>query len=249
MAEGISKAKEAKDKDVVFFLGNLGSGKSTTIAYLMGAPIWSHRVEGKPVLDIQGDPTGYPKIGHGFVAETSYPAIYPINNHNFGDLPGFLDNRFSDDEKIAMSMCREFAIKSAKNRKFVILTSYAELTDGGRGKLFDELSRLLSELFDNPDEMAKSVVWGITKVNDKDLTVNYIMETLHGDDGKGGMLAYLEGAITDLAKNVTQKFIRTIPEMIKGKPVGDVIVNSVLEAIPQAMEEQNSREELRLFEK
>jgi ribosome biogenesis GTPase A len=71
---GISKAKQAEGKDAVFVLGNTGVGKSTTIAYLMGAKFkWN---EDEERIEIE-DQVGFPPIGHGIaLAHTLYPEPY-----------------------------------------------------------------------------------------------------------------------------------------------------------------------------
>lgn len=165
--EGQMKVEIADNKTVIFFIGSTGSGKSTAISYLMGAQLTRKKLGGKFVIDIQDDAqkSEYPKIGHTFESETFYPQIYPINDDmQLCDCPGFFDTK-SENERIAVSVNFEAALRKAKEIKIAIIINGAELL-AQKGKSMKELVSLLGKLFVNPKLAASSALWMITRYED-----------------------------------------------------------------------------------
>lgn len=168
IVEGTKKAQETKDKDVIFFLGNKRNGKSTTMAYLMGAKFRIDEEDGTDVAKIvEDDGKTYPKIGHTATGETVYPEVFSNNGYYLCDCPGFFDNG-DFQQKLVTSVSRELALKAAKSRKIVLVSDYAALSAEGSDQ-FLKTTKLLSELFkphddQSIDEISKSILWVITKV-------------------------------------------------------------------------------------
>jgi hypothetical protein len=179
LIEGLSRVEEAKNKDVIFTIGTTGAGKSTAIAYLVGAKMKKVKVNGKPSIEIDGDTNDYPIIGHSSKSETLYPQIYQSRidtNYSFGDLPGFFDNS-EIETKMAVSINTEHMIRAAHKRKIITIISYDQLT-ADRGEPFRKIAILLGKLFKDSTQINNSLIWGITKAPE-DITEDDILAQIH----------------------------------------------------------------------
>ena len=95
-----AQAEQARGKSVVVFLGNTGSGKSTTINYLAGLPMYY----GTGGIDVSPPREPIAPIGHGTISRARFTSVYPIEEEvveegaarrkwHFVDTGGFLDTR------------------------------------------------------------------------------------------------------------------------------------------------------------
>lgn len=93
-----SQAGLFEEGEGIFFLGNTGSGKSTSISYFLGAELTlSQNQAGDKVFEIQNNSELYPKIGQAIgTSETLYARAFPLQGHSktfMIDCPGFNDTR------------------------------------------------------------------------------------------------------------------------------------------------------------
>jgi len=194
LQEGAEKVRHFNDEQVVFVLGNTGSGKSSTIAYLMGAPIVKRRQGVKTYVEIDSNPnpSPYPKIGQTLEAETLYPHLYMAEGILFGDCPGFLDTR--SNARIAISVTLERALKAARSRKILILSSIKSLqTMEGRAETLKSLMGTVNNLFVDPQEVGRFVLWGFT-TDEEGYVSQDIIDTLKGrelSEDSGSLRRYL----------------------------------------------------------
>jgi predicted GTPase/predicted nucleic acid-binding Zn-ribbon protein len=139
-----------KDQDLIFFMGNTGSGKSTTISYFLEAELekFSNEV-GEKVIRMRGDDPGYPKIGQAIgTSETMYTQGYRHGNTKlmFVDCPGFGDTR-GDDYELCANLSIDMAISGA-NRipAIVVVIPLASITIDKGNPVLDLIS-LVQERF------------------------------------------------------------------------------------------------------
>lgn len=112
----LKKAKKhiqnIEGKDLALFMGNTGSGKSTSIAHLMGAPMKKRQNHvGETVLYVAENTHLFPGVGQSIgTSETIYTQGYSIPGYELllGDCPGFNDTRGGDFE-----LCTNFSIDQA----------------------------------------------------------------------------------------------------------------------------------------
>ncbi|MGR3912892.1 MAG: hypothetical protein QRY71_06290 [Candidatus Rhabdochlamydia sp.] len=118
--------EEIEGKDVIFFIGNTGSGKSTAISYFLGAEMETvtNRVGDKVIHIKEKAHNGkYPIIGQSLgESETLYTKGYPLEDfpHMLGDCPGFHDTRGSDFE-ICTNLSIDQAMTQAKSIRSIVL--------------------------------------------------------------------------------------------------------------------------------
>ena len=203
LVQGRQKISELEGKDVLFVMGATGSGKSTSIAYLMGAPLDEVDFEGRFVVQINGDSSGFPKIGHKFEAETLFPQAYEsIGGISLGDCPGFFDT--NTNARIAISVNLELAIKKANTKKILVISSLASITSAeGRGRSIKEVMKTLGYMFKNPVEVKDSVIFGFTTTEKKYAPKN-VLGILKG---QSGLLTALIGIEREFAskQNIVDK--------------------------------------------
>lgn len=197
--EGYSKIKDLEGKDVLFVLGNTGSGKSTTVAYLMGAQLERKRIAGKDTVDVVGDNSHYPVIGHTFISETIYPQAYRSPEGIYiGDCPGFNDT--DKNARLAISLNLEYALLKAKKRTLLAVSSYAAMTSGeGRGKTIKDLIRILGVMFPNINDIQSSIIFGFTTLDDT-IGINDVLEALQ--DPNYGVIGSLKSDADNLGKKI-----------------------------------------------
>ncbi|MGR3973012.1 MAG: hypothetical protein QRY72_00290 [Candidatus Rhabdochlamydia sp.] len=115
-------------KDVIFFIGNTGAGKSAAISYFLGAEMETvtNRVGDKVIQVKETEDTQqheYPTIGQSLgESETLYAKGYPLQDfpHVLGDCPGFNDTRGGDFE-ICTNLSIDQAIERAKSIRSIVL--------------------------------------------------------------------------------------------------------------------------------
>jgi len=133
LKEAYQHAKALEGKHVVLFVGDTGSGKSTSVAYYQGAKTVSTENAVKDrVVTIAGDVTRSPKIGQSLgESETVYTKGFPIINQDkldkfdpllvLADGPGFCDTR-GEDYEIVTNMSLDCAVRSAEELRAIVVT-------------------------------------------------------------------------------------------------------------------------------
>lgn len=110
---------------VVLFMGNTGSGKSTTVGLLMGAQVEeSSNSVGDGVLQIKENSHFYPKIGQAIgTSETIYTQGFKAKDTScmLADCPGFNDTRGGDYELCTHISIDQAVLWSAGIKAVVIL--------------------------------------------------------------------------------------------------------------------------------
>lgn len=138
-------------KPLVLVMGNTGSGKSTAISALMGAPLQEFVNQvGETVVEIPEDRKAkYPKIGQSIgTSETIYTQGFPLPNTEviLGDCPGFNDTRGGDYELCTnLSIDQAVAEARAVQSVVVVLPANAFLVD--KGNVIIELVNTVRERF------------------------------------------------------------------------------------------------------
>ena len=157
----IGNREKAEGKDIVTFVGNTGTGKSTAVNYLLGIPIIYSKEEG--CLKVKEGYTEAAKIGHAG-SETLYTQIHQNSDFVFADCGGFLDTRSLEEEFQAMASLK-LTISSSSTVK-LILCFDARMADikSNRGVKFNEfLNMSLGQLIEDYRSSSKSVLLMLTK--------------------------------------------------------------------------------------
>jgi energy-coupling factor transporter ATP-binding protein EcfA2 len=168
---GEQNAAHATNKVTCLFLGNTGTGKSTTLNALLGCAM---REEGngrrrkRIVVDADSSIAEIMHIGHhGRQSQTFMPQIVqdPNNPNNaYCDCPGFLDNRGAEIN-IANAINIRKILQQASGVKAVFLTSYHGLFED-RGSSIRAMETTCREMFGGADNLRRhqnAVLLGITK--------------------------------------------------------------------------------------
>lgn len=157
---------DAKDKDIVVFLGNTKAGKSTVINYIIGNPlqaVWSEELE-KYVLKKEKEDSRGPKIGLNSGSETTRPTGW--NSELIGvifDTPGFGDNR-GEDQDIINALSIKNLLQVVRSAKFVLISDFADLYGESTNK-FISLIQTTQRMI--PDTLVSGISIIFTKVNEK----------------------------------------------------------------------------------
>jgi hypothetical protein len=172
---GRENAENAREKDIVIFLGNTGSGKSTTINYLHGCEMEKVRKKdvglsglGKIVrVKASSKKQSFMDIGHTKQSKTFLPEIASDDQLTYCDCPGFLDNR-GQEINISNAVNIRNAISAAKSVRVCLLLEFRSLQEK-RGEAIETMYKTLKKLFGEEDEeklkgFMDSVLLAITKV-------------------------------------------------------------------------------------
>lgn len=151
LIEAFEVTKSAQGKEIVLVIGNTGSGKSTTINYLLEVPLALTEDEYGMESIVANPRAGQKsaKIGQMLtVSETLYPALFTApSKHNLCDTPGFGDTR-GLVEAITAAMSTKAVINNATTIKgIVVLLEYPFTTDRCKTlrEMFATLKILLSQ--------------------------------------------------------------------------------------------------------
>jgi len=163
------KQIELEDINSIIVNGDTGSGKSTLINYLAGEELIAFKPANSRALKIKtANSTPKAVIGHTQTSETLIPG--KIKNDSgtliYWDCPGFDDSRGA-----AVDISNSFCINklfSSKNLKVLVVVDETALTGPKRGKTFKDLVFRLSELFEDKNELIKSMAIVFTKARDID---------------------------------------------------------------------------------
>jgi len=140
---GLSLIKRASNQDLIIVYGDTGSGKSTTINYLLDCSM--EREKNKVFVKRDSIIPEFTKIGHSSQSETIFPFIVGNWRLKFMDCPG-IDPNQEPLKKIVNSISIKKAIDSAKTVKILFLIDY-KTCFGGRDKGLKELMRIARDFF------------------------------------------------------------------------------------------------------
>jgi len=164
------KNNDAKDNNLILVMGITGSGKSTTINYLLGHKIVERRGIGYDVDigNIIGEHSSQvAEIGNdNYKSATLYAQCYSNNRSSavYCDCPGFLDSR-GIEEQIVVEISRELAVKMCKSVAGIIMVIDYSSIISSRGQAFKQLCTILNELFIDINKINDSIIFIITKTN------------------------------------------------------------------------------------
>lgn len=154
----LEKASEYIDKiegkDIVLFVGNTGSGKSSTIAWFMKARIEKCKnAAGEEVVKIENEIDKYPEIGQSLVnSKTLYTQGYSVPDVDpsisFVDCPGFNDTRGSTYD-LCTNLSIDQSIQKCRSIKAIVLVIPYQAISMDRGNKIIELVQTINEKFDN----------------------------------------------------------------------------------------------------
>lgn len=173
---GDREASRAENQDLVIFIGNTGSGKSTMINYLYGCTM--ERVNAKKMGITALKPTivrvkdggefqEIMRIGHSNKSTTFMPEIASSEKERvtFCDCPGFLDNR-GIEINVANAVNIKNALTRARSVKIVMLVNYASL-DADKARGLREMISIVCDLFGTKESLQKfrnSILLGVTNI-------------------------------------------------------------------------------------
>jgi len=142
-----SVIEQAKGKNIVFIVGNTGSGKSTLIHYLLGSKLRENRGNFGSYLIEPDEDTAGPRIGHGAFSVTMYPSLYTLGDQSltFCDCPGFADTR-EDESTVCTSIIMQMIACNARSIKCTAIFRDTDM-QWGRGSLFTNLLSMLNSIF------------------------------------------------------------------------------------------------------
>jgi energy-coupling factor transporter ATP-binding protein EcfA2 len=192
--ESFNISESARDKDLVLIVGQTGSGKSTTVNYLLGYSLKRVR-GGKAELELLQSLKSYAKMGDDAESVTTHPAAYEgPDGFVYCDCPGFKDNR-GDEQRVIVSVSTEAVVNKAKSIRAVIVVVEWGAIDSSRGEGLRDVALTLGSLFNpkgqrsNPSvvsnnnndlKLEKSILFVITKANVQDVDHGYCMEKING---------------------------------------------------------------------
>jgi len=155
---GKNEIPKVKGKDLIIFLGNTGSGKSTLINYINGCTMEETESDlGEMVIQVKKNSQiqELTKIGHTKESETFIPDIKIGNDGTiYVDMPGFFDNR-GQEISIANSVNIKNILVNAKTVKIIVLISYHSLMNN-RKNGEKELINLLLGLFGGDEKIPQN---------------------------------------------------------------------------------------------
>ena len=164
LKENYKHIEPLRDKDAVFFCGDTGTGKSTTINFLLGCEMVRRSTFlGKCCYDC-ADPVA--AIGHGAQACTEYPQAYQAADKEqlcLVDCPGFKDTRGVLKETLC-NMCTHFAFQMAARVRAVALVIDCESITGARGSSIKSLLQTVAHLITIQEDDACPLLFLVTKV-------------------------------------------------------------------------------------
>jgi len=168
---GVAASQGAENQEVLMFVGNTGTGKSTCINDLMGCPIRripkEHLgVTDKVGLDLLIAENPATSVGHHNISKTSLPIVIPDKKNKFAycDCPGFKDTRGRAVE-IYNAMSIIDVIRRSKSVKGFLLFIDCSDLKSQRGKSIIDNIRFLWKLLGKFTPHERAVLFVITKAD------------------------------------------------------------------------------------
>ena len=173
-----SAVELVKDQNIILFLGETGSGKSTTIHYLSGSKMIETVVDGMPHIgysEVRNSDLNNVKTSPSSRSETRYISSVRVNPEDVGatfddpvylcDTPGFGDTAESEVD-IANGAGMIMAIRGCKSVKPVVLISYKSVGDQMTG--LKKIIHLLAAMIPEMNEYSKAFSFFFTKYPNRD---------------------------------------------------------------------------------
>ena len=162
---------EIRDKRVICFLGNTGSGKSTLINYLAGCVMERFR-DGSPYkirVSEESPIRELVAIGNNErESETLIPALVSFEGRHCLDCPGFFDTRGEEINLANMVNMLKVLRSSHSIRVVLLINHYILLTEKARG--LEETIKIAKKIFGSEGALidsASSLLIGITHIKGK----------------------------------------------------------------------------------
>lgn len=203
MREAIEHAKAATGREVVVFIGNTGTGKSTLINQLLGLQMYKVQrgdefekaglLKGRIV--VKPPDVEVAKIGHhSSRSETFFAQIYPTEEFTFADAGGFFDTR-GNEADIAVSTSLKLTLHNARNVKLVLCFSHGTFEADKMIHLTQSARHILGAFFEDYSQHSESILLMITCLLNSDFDAIDACEVLQraseeadvGDLRKGWM--------------------------------------------------------------
>lgn len=168
LSASVEANANAKDQDVVLFIGNTGAGKSTTINYLLG-----HKIKKVPrkqlgvtgtTMDILVAEDEVAKIGHQpGASKTSFPIVIQdkVNRMAYCDCPGFSDTRGPGTEIFNAFSIREVTDHAKSVKGFVVFIEYSSF-EHERGTILKNI-KFLQLLIKDFKKHERAIMFLVTK--------------------------------------------------------------------------------------
>ena len=186
---GVQEAKKAVGKQLIFFLGNTGSGKSTMVNYLHGCTMESiklPKVLGKVIrVNPESKKTELMPIGHdGDKSKTFMPMIAIDEDIAYCDCPGFFDTRGPEVNISNLANIKTMLQNVGSIKVFIIINYNSFIAD--RATSIKKLIKTITDFFNwesdqknlksNPME---SLLIGVTRLpKEEEITLGEIRESL-----------------------------------------------------------------------
>ncbi|CAF2749764.1 unnamed protein product [Rotaria sp. Silwood2] len=221
-------AHTIKNKDIIFFLGGTGSGKSTTIHFLAGSKMIENKVTGLnhlSLVEINNPDLKHITTSPFARSETRYITSVKVNFDDVGrftresiilcDSPGFEDTS-GPEVDIANGLGIVNVIKGCKSVKPVVIISYKSIGDRLQG--LKDLMYVLSALIPGIQDQIEAFSYIFTKFPEKErdtihALINDINENLKEEEKSDRSFTIL---LKDILKK-TRKCARVL-DPINDKP-------------------------------
>ncbi|MBS4170362.1 hypothetical protein [Neochlamydia sp. AcF95] len=163
LREAYQPIDKIKDKEVIFFVGNTGSGKSTAISYFLSvaSKSFSNDADDKVLREEENEEAEekYPTLGHASgEPKALYNQVYAVPDSFslvLADCPRFNNTR-GEDHEILANLSIDLAVQEAKQVKAIVLvvSIHAFLADRANAiiDLIDTVKERFPGLF-NPDKL------------------------------------------------------------------------------------------------
>jgi len=160
LRESQKYTSELQGKDITLFIGNTGAGKSTLIAYLLGAKLKLEKnLGGEGCFTVEEHSARYPVIGQGLgTSQTIFAQGFPISEGSstlFCDPPGFNDTR-GEEHVLCANLTIDQAVSQARSIRSIVLTIPVQAFQLDRGGAVVALVEKVRERF--PDVMQPHII-------------------------------------------------------------------------------------------
>ncbi|MBX9703462.1 MAG: hypothetical protein K2Q34_05075 [Alphaproteobacteria bacterium] len=173
------------NRDIVVFLGNTGSGKSTLINFLAEKELKTDFHDQGYELVNPNDPTAM-KIGQELDSETLYPQWVQIDDLILFDLPGFNDTDGTIRNLINSAFIHQI-INEATSVRFVLVAGQDEVT-AARGYYIKTLFHAMKRAFMQSAVIENNSLFIMTKSDfkfqDRKRAIDFLWDKMQSPSGK-----------------------------------------------------------------